>query len=118
MQDIRSTLLQLCSSARMYPSTVASPVSWFPTRYVLCDDDMKYSDSGRVMSCTTWPKGANASGLSGKAGMARVAGLEEVEDVAGAAEAVVEADVAPAGSTVSDGALLPKTRTRLTPPSG
>ena len=32
---------------------VLSPISWLPTRYVLCDDEIKYSDSGRVMSCQT-----------------------------------------------------------------
>lgn len=35
----------------MYPSTVLSPAHWWPMRYVLCELEIKYSESGRVMSC-------------------------------------------------------------------
>jgi hypothetical protein len=38
----------------MYPSTVLSPFHWCPSRYVLCELEMKYSGSGLVMSWCTF----------------------------------------------------------------
>ena len=39
--NIRSTLRHPCRRARAYPSMVLSPTNWCPTRYVLCELEMK-----------------------------------------------------------------------------
>ena len=63
-KDIRSTLRQPRNKARMYPSIVLSPTCWCPTRYVLWEEEMKYSARGRVISCQVSFCWSRTAGLS------------------------------------------------------
>ena len=71
-----------------------SPTSWCPIRYVLCELEMKYSGSGRVMSWVAFDAGSANALLS-----------DEVKNEVNPSRSSRGSTIGPAPSSVGVGAI-------------